>query len=142
MLNATLQHFQTSLNGVFSFSISCFVLDFLKHANYVSLTSSTYELINYIYKTVNISVNNRPNSFKLCISIAILATPLFPLFGCNMDSFRIETSKLRCNIPSCNYSVTLAVTRLSIWAFSYRMGLMLHVPQIICLPVTVIVTLI
>ena len=36
ILNTTEQHFQTSLDGVFSFSISCFVLEilrFLKHAN-------------------------------------------------------------------------------------------------------------
>ena len=30
ILNATEQHFHTSLNGVFSFSISCFVLEILR----------------------------------------------------------------------------------------------------------------
>ena len=36
ILNTTEQHFYTNLNGVFSFSLSCFVLEileFLKHAN-------------------------------------------------------------------------------------------------------------
>ena len=75
ILSATEQHFQTSLNGVFSFSISCFILEIFRFFQTCKLGVSDViysRVINGIYKMVNISVNNGQNSFKLCISIAIL----------------------------------------------------------------------
>lgn len=45
---------------------------------------------------VNIFLNNSQNSFKRYMNIAIwqLHQLLFPLFGCNMDSFAIVACKL------------------------------------------------
>ena len=74
ILSASEQHFQTTLNGVFSFSISCLVLEIFWFFETCKLGVSdvTYSrIINYIHKMVNISVNNRQNSFKLCMRIAI-----------------------------------------------------------------------
>ena len=64
ILDATEQHLQTSLNGVFSFLISCFVLEIFKFFETCKLGFSDViysGIINYIYKMVNISVNNRQN---------------------------------------------------------------------------------
>ena len=74
ILNASEQHFQTSLNDVFSFSISFSVLEIFRFFKTCKLGDSDViysRIINYIYKIVNISVNNKQNSFKLCMSIAI-----------------------------------------------------------------------
>ena len=68
------QHFQSSLYGVFGFSISCLVLEIFRFFETCKLDVSDVNysrITNYIYKIVNISVNNRQNSFKLCMSIAI-----------------------------------------------------------------------
>ena len=72
--NASEQHFQTSLNGVFSFLISFLVLEIFRFFKTCKL--GVYDviysrIIDYIYKIVNISVNNEQNSFKLCMSIVI-----------------------------------------------------------------------
>ena len=72
--NTTEQHFHTSLNGVFSFSISCFVLEILRFFDTCKLGVSDViysQIINYIYQMVNISVNSRQKFFKLCMTIAI-----------------------------------------------------------------------
>ena len=72
--NASEQHFQTSLNGVFSFSISFSVLEIFRFFKTCKLGVSDViysRIINYIYKIVNISVNNKQNSLKLSMSIAI-----------------------------------------------------------------------
>ena len=72
--NASEQHFQTSLNGVFSFSISFSVLEIFRFFKTCKLGVSDIiysRIINYIYKIVNISVNNKQNSFKLCMRMAI-----------------------------------------------------------------------
>ena len=74
ILNASDQHFHTKLNGVFSFSISCFILDMLRFFETCKLGVSDViysRIINYIYQMVNISVNSRQKCFKLCITIAI-----------------------------------------------------------------------
>ena len=74
ILNTTEQHFHTSLNGVFSFSISCFVLEILRFFETCKLGVSDViysRIINYIYQMVNISVNSRQKFFKLCMTIAI-----------------------------------------------------------------------
>ena len=57
ILNATEQHFQMSLNGVFSFSQCRFVFEifrFIKYANWMSLDVIYSRIINYIYKIMNI----------------------------------------------------------------------------------------
>ena len=72
--NLSEQHFQTSLNGIFSFSIYFLVLEifrFFKTCKLGVYAVIYSRIINYIYKIVNISVNNKQNSFKLCMSIAI-----------------------------------------------------------------------
>ena len=74
ILNTTEQHFHTSLNGVFGFSISCFVVEILKFFETCKLCVSDViysRIINYIYQMVNISVNSRQKLFKLCMTIAI-----------------------------------------------------------------------
>ena len=74
ILNTKEQHFHTSLNGVFSFSISCFVLEILRFFETCKLGVSDViysRIINYIYQMVNISVNSRQKFFKLCMTIAI-----------------------------------------------------------------------
>ena len=74
ILNTTEQYFHTSLNGVFSFSISCFVLEILRFFETCKLGVSDViysRIINYIYQMVNISVNIRQKFFKLCMIIAI-----------------------------------------------------------------------
>ena len=74
ILNTTEQHFHTSLNGVFSFSISCFVLEILRFFETCKLGVSDViysRIINYIYQMVNISVNSGQKFFKLCMTIAI-----------------------------------------------------------------------
>ena len=74
ILNTTEQHFHTSLNGVFSFSISCFVLEILSFFETCKLGVSDViysRIINYIYQMVNISVNSRQKIFKLSMTIAI-----------------------------------------------------------------------
>ena len=61
-LNTTKQHFDTSLNGIFSFSKSCFALEILRFFETCKLGVSDviYSwIINYIYQMVNISVNSR-----------------------------------------------------------------------------------
>ena len=61
ILNATKQHFQTSLNDVFSFSISYFVLDIFRffETRKSSVSYVIYSgIVNYIYKMVNTSVNS------------------------------------------------------------------------------------
>ena len=71
ILNTIEQHFHSSLNGVFSFSISCFVLEILSFFE-SGVSDVIYSLImNYIYQMVNISVNSRQKFFKLCMTIAI-----------------------------------------------------------------------
>ena len=85
---------------MFSFSISFLVLEIFRFFKTCKLGVSDViysRIINYIYKIVNISVNNKQNSFKLYMSIAIIFgsyTPQFLLFDCNMDSFGIIASKL------------------------------------------------
>ena len=84
-VGATKQHLQTSLNnGVFSFSVSCFVLGIVRFFKTCKLSVFDViysRLINSIYKMVNISVNSRQNFFKLCMTIASCScTPLFLLF--------------------------------------------------------------
>ena len=62
----------TSLSGVFSFSISCFVLEILRFFETCKLGVSDViysRIINYIYQMVNISVNSRQKFFKLCMTI-------------------------------------------------------------------------
>ena len=74
ILNASEQHFHTSLNGVFSFSISCFVLEISRffETSKLGISDVIYSrIINYIYQTVNISVNSTQKFFKLCMTIAI-----------------------------------------------------------------------
>ena len=74
ILNASEQHFHTSLNDVFSFSISCFVLEILRFFETCKLGVFDViysRIINYIYQMVNISVNSRQKFFKLCMTIAI-----------------------------------------------------------------------
>ena len=74
ILNTTEQNFHTSLNGVFSFSISCFVLEILRFFETCKLGVSDViysRIINYTYQMVNISVNSRQKFFKLCMTIAI-----------------------------------------------------------------------
>ena len=74
ILNTTEQHFHTSLNGVFSFPISCFVLEILRFFETCKLGVSDViysRIINCIYQMVNISVNSRQKFFKLCMTIAI-----------------------------------------------------------------------
>ena len=82
-LSVTEKHFQASLNGVFSFSISCFVLEIFRFFETCKLGSSDViysRLVNYIYIVVNIPLKNRQNSFKLCISIAIwVLHPTIPI---------------------------------------------------------------
>ena len=73
--NTTEQHFHTSFNGVFSFSISCFVLEILSFFETCKLGVSDViysRIINYIYQMVNISVNSRQKFFKLYMTIGIL----------------------------------------------------------------------
>ena len=74
ILNVSEQHFHTSPNGVFSFSISCFVLEILRFFETCKLGVSDViysQITNYIYQMVNISVNSRQKFFKLCMTIAI-----------------------------------------------------------------------
>ena len=74
ILNASEQHFHTSLNGVFSFSISCFVLEILRFFETCKLGASDViysRIINYTYQMVNISVNRGQKFFKFCMTIAI-----------------------------------------------------------------------
>ena len=74
ILNASEQHFLISLNGVFSFSISCFVLEILRFFEACKLGVSDViysRIINYIYQMVDISVNSRQKFFKPCMTIAI-----------------------------------------------------------------------
>ena len=74
ILNASEQHFHTNLNGVFSFSVSCFVLEILRFFETCKLAVSDViysRIINYIYQMVNISINRRQKFFKLCMTIAI-----------------------------------------------------------------------
>ena len=72
------QHLQIRLNGVFSFSISCFVSEifgFLKYANQLPVDVIYSRIINYTYKIMNISINIKQNFFKLCMNIAICYVP-------------------------------------------------------------------
>ena len=72
ILNATEQHFK--LNGLFNFSTSCFTLKIFRFFETCELGVSDViylRVINYIYKMVNIFVNKKQNSFKLCMSIAV-----------------------------------------------------------------------
>ena len=74
ILNTTEQHFHASRNGVFSFSISCFVLEILRFFETCKLGVSDViysRITNYIYQMVNMSVNSRQKFFKLCMTIAI-----------------------------------------------------------------------
>ena len=74
ILNTTEQHFHASRNGVFSFSISCFVLETLRFFEACKLGVSDViysRKINYIHQMVNISVNSAQKFFKLCMTIAI-----------------------------------------------------------------------
>ena len=74
ILNTTEQHFYTSLNGVFSLSISCLVLEILRFFETCKLGVSDViysRIINYIYQMVNIYVNSWQKFFKLCMTIAI-----------------------------------------------------------------------
>ena len=74
ILNTTEQHSHTSLNGVFSFSISCLVSKILSFFQTCKLDVADViysRIINYIYQMVNISVNSRQKLFKLCMTIAI-----------------------------------------------------------------------
>ena len=74
ILNTTEQHFQMSLNSVFSFSLSCFVFEIFRlslYANLVSLDVIYSRTISYIYKMMNIFGCNGQNLFKLCISVVI-----------------------------------------------------------------------
>ena len=74
ILNAPEQHFHTSLNGIFSFSIYCFVLQILSFFETCKLGISDViysRIIHYIYQMVNISVNSRQKFFKICMTIAI-----------------------------------------------------------------------
>ena len=74
ILNTTEQHFPASLNGVFNFSISCFVLEILRFFEICKLGVSDViylRVINYIYQMVNISVNSRQKFFNLCMTIAV-----------------------------------------------------------------------
>ena len=60
ILNATEQYFHTSLNGVFSFSQSCFVLEILRFFKTCKLGVSDVinsQIIDYNYEIVNISVS-------------------------------------------------------------------------------------
>ena len=73
-LDQTEQHFLTSLKGVFSFSISCFVAEILKCFETCKLGVSDViysQIENYIYEMVNIYVNSRQKFFKLCMTITI-----------------------------------------------------------------------
>ena len=74
ILNTTEQYFDTSRNDVFSFWISCSVLEILRFFETCKLGVSDViysRIINYIYQMVNISVNSRQKFFKLCMTIAI-----------------------------------------------------------------------
>ena len=74
ILSTTEQHFHTSLNGVFSFSISCFVLEILRFFETCKLSVSDViysRIINCIYQMVNIFVNSTQKFFKLYMPIAI-----------------------------------------------------------------------
>ena len=74
ILSASEQHFQTNLNGVVSFAIFCLVLEIFWFFETCKLGISDVidsRLMNCIHKMVNISANNRQNSFKLCMRIAI-----------------------------------------------------------------------
>ena len=65
ILNTTEQHFDTSRNDVFSFWISCSVLEILRFFETCKLGVSDViysRIINYIYQMVNISVNSRQKS--------------------------------------------------------------------------------
>ena len=89
ILNTTEQHFLTSLNGVLSFSISCFVLGVLRFFETCKLAFSDAiysRITNFIYKMTNIYVNNGQNVFKLCMNIFLywdpesdLITPIFKI---------------------------------------------------------------
>ena len=75
ILNTTEQHFHTTLNGVFSFSISCFVLEIFRFFETCKLGVSDViysRITNYIYQMVNISVNSGQKFFKLCINTSHL----------------------------------------------------------------------
>ena len=74
ILDTTEQHFHASLHDVFSFSISCLVLEILSFFETCKLGVSDViysRIINYIYQMVNISVNRGQKFFKLCMTVAI-----------------------------------------------------------------------
>ena len=70
----TEQHFQPTLNSVFSFSISYFVLEIIRVFQTCKLDVSDViysRIIDYIYQMVNISINGRQNFFNLCMTVSI-----------------------------------------------------------------------
>ena len=115
ILIATEQHFLTRLNSAFSFLISCLVSEifgFLKHANYVSLDVIYSRIINYIYKTMNISECSWQNLFELCTSIVMkkvhttVHTVLLPWrsFGCKCPLFKKQKTFISLQLKDiyCN----------------------------------------
>ena len=104
------QHLRMRLNGVFSFSIPCFVSEifrFLRNANYVPLDVIYSRIINYIYKMMNISINIKQNSFKLCMNVAICYVhTILTLFVYDMVGFGIIKFKPQNKYFNLHYFFT------------------------------------
>ena len=97
-LNTTEQHFHTSLNGVFSFSMSCFVLETLRFFETCKLGVSDViysRIINYIYQMVNISVNSGQKIFHTLHDYNnLVASHHYSYSCCNINGFGIKAFKL------------------------------------------------